>query len=555
MAALDSDVLIAGAGPVGLTLASELRRHGVKPRIVDKASGPKEISKAMILHVRTQEIFDAMGALTAVKARSIPLRRVELLAYGKYIGQWNLEGIDTPVLHPVILGQDRTERLLAERLAELGAAVEWNVEAVSFHEDGAGVETTLKHAGGREERVRSRYIVGCEGSSSMVRKTLGLSFEGERYEGEQFIQADCKIRWSLPKGSSYLFLTGHGYMMVIEMPDDTVRVFISLPDDAAKGLRDPNEVVVEDLDAVPTLREVETALNALSGLDATLSNDTWRARYRTSHRYADRFRVGRAMVAGDAAHVHVPLGGQGMNTGIQDAFNLAWKLAYEIRGKADPRILDTYHEERHPVAEALIHGTDRAYKFVLHASDTLRRAVGLFGPFAIKLEAVQTKFRNTLEEVEIAYPNSALTQESSRAGGPAAGQRVIDAAIVAMPSMQTTQLWDLLRGTHWTLLLLSGTGATAETYRALMLAADEVTRRTLAEDVHVHVIAVELPPGGALRGDVALHLDRTQQLHRRYGGGAPGIYLVRPDRYIGLRGRAEDASALGEYLDRVFRPR
>jgi 3-(3-hydroxy-phenyl)propionate hydroxylase len=552
MSSHDCDALVAGAGPVGLTLASELRRHGATPRIVDKAAGPKNISKAMILHVRTQEVFDAMGTLTAAKSRSVPLRSVELVAYGKYIGQWNLEGIDTPVVHPVILGQDRTERLLGERLVELGGRVDWNVEATSFTQNAEGVETTLKHADGREEKVRSRYIVGCEGSNSMVRKSLGLSFEGERYEGEQFIQADCKIRWSMPKGRSYLFLTGHGYMMVIEMPDDRVRVFISLPDNAAKAAHDPDEVVVEDLNAVPPLREVETALNQLSGLDATLSDDTWRARYRTSHRYADRFRVGRAFVAGDAAHIHVPLGGQGMNTGIQDAFNLGWKLAYALRGTAKPSILETYQEERHPVAEALIHGTDRAYKFVLHANDMLRSAVGFLGPFAIKLDAVQTKFRNTLEEVEIAYPKSALTKEAARASGPTAGQRVIDAPIVSMPSMETVRLWDLLKGAHWTLLLLPGTSPSADTFRSLMLAADAVTSRGLGESVRVQVVAVEPPPSNALRAEVSLHLDRTMQLHRRYGDGASGIYLLRPDRYVGFRGRAEDTRALGDYLDGVF---
>jgi 3-(3-hydroxy-phenyl)propionate hydroxylase len=231
----DADVLVLGAGPVGLTLSNELARHGIRPRVVDKAPAIREVSKAMILHVRTQEVLDRVGIAAHVARECQPLREVVVHAYGKHIGSWDLDNIDSAFDHPVILGQNRTQHLLLDHLGSQGVSVEWNTEALRFNQVEDGVTTVLRKAdasggNGVETSVRSRYVVGCEGSNSVVRRGLQLTFEGDRYSGEQFIQADCRIRWALPKGRSYLFLTPDGYMMVIEFPDDFVRVFISLPD-------------------------------------------------------------------------------------------------------------------------------------------------------------------------------------------------------------------------------------------------------------------------------------------------------------------------------------
>jgi 3-(3-hydroxy-phenyl)propionate hydroxylase len=555
----DTDVLILGAGPVGLTLANELTRFGAKPRIMDKGASIREVSKAMILHTRTQEVLDRVGIARQVVEQSEPLREVVVHAYGKHIGSWDLDHLDSPQMHPVIIGQNRTQHLLLDHLIEHGVAVEWNREAVSFEQDGE-VTTTVVHTtdsvstGVMEHRIRSRYVVGCEGSNSVVRKGCHFTFEGDRYAGEQFIQADCRIRWALPKGRSYLFLTSDGYIMVIEFPHDVVRVFISLPD--SKPIDQKESASASQLGAVeatneqPTLEEIRHHLVRLSGYDCELSEATWLARYRTSHRYTNRFSKGRAFICGDAAHVHVPIGGQGMNTGIQDAFNLGWKLAGVVRGTLNPSVLETYHDERHPVAESLIRGTNFAYTGLLHPSQIKQYAARVFGPFLIGNEKVQGFMRNTLEELKVFYPSSPLNLDLGGARGPKPGERVLDVVLVKAADYSTTSLVEVTRGVSWTLLLFSGIEAGASIADALALAKAVGERYT--DWVIPHVVLAGTKPGSAVPGATSILLDALHLAHERYGIAGRTFYLLRPDTYVAARGPLEQQQALFDYLNTLF---
>lgn len=545
-----TDALILGAGPVGLTLANELARRGVKPMIVDKAPSIREVSKALILHVRTQEALSRVGILEKARGEAQPLTEVVVNAYGRFVGSWDLDDIDSPYPHPLILGQHRTQHLLLDRLSECGVEVSWNTEAVELRADTDYPVTTLRGLAAGEEKIISRFVVGCEGSNSLVRKTAGFTFEGERYTGEQFIQADCKIRWALPSGRSYLFLTADGYLMVIEMPGGLVRIFISLPDKSAAGAAEAAQQLgaVESATEQPALDEIAHHLSRLSNFACELSNPVWLARYRTSHRYADRFAQGRLFVAGDAGHVHVPIGGQGMNTGIQDAFNLGWKLAGVVKGELHERVLASYQAERHPVAQGLIRGTDFAYRGILHPSEMRQRAARMIGPFLIRSSRVQGYMRETLEELSIAYPDSPLNLDSGGARGPAPGERMLDAPLVRASDQVTSSLWAESAKDGWTLVIFAG--ASVDTQRVDAIATE--TSSVFGKRVRLLVIVPTAPPPAEIEGIEGLMLDVLNKAHDRYGVSDSALICIRPDTVLAVRGPLRAWEQIKQHLESIF---
>ena len=331
-------------------------------------------------------------------------------------------------------------------------------------------------------------------------------------------------------------------MMVIEMPGDMTRIFISLPDDNSDGAARAaaDQGAIEDISAEPTLADIHGNFVRLTGIDVELSDATWLARYRTSHRYANTFGVGRCFVAGDAGHVHVPIGGQGMNTGIQDAFNLGWKLAGVARGDYQPELLDTYSAERHPVAKALITGTDRSYRGVLHPSELQQRLVRMFGPFIISMDIAQNAMATVLEELGIAYDGSPLNCDFGGTAGPKPGHRApLNAPIVRWPDCQTVTLAQVTRTTEWVLLVFGGNPANDA------VRPEPLARSLLAYVTPFYVTTSTTVPD--LAGYTVL-VDGEEHLHRSYGVTHPAFYLLRPDGVVAMRGPGFDSAALTSYL-------
>ncbi|MFD0608210.1 FAD-dependent monooxygenase [Streptomyces aureus] len=373
----DVDVLVVGAGPVGLTAAAELRRHGVDCRIVDRLAVPNPYAKAIGVLPRTLEVWDAMGLVRRALDEAVPHLGQLVYIDGKPRPRVELT-LPPEIPYPfATLPQYETERLLTEHLAGFGTEVERSTELRSLEMRPHEVEAVLAHADGRIERLHARYVVGCDGAHSLVRKAAGLTFEGDALP-EQYMIGDVEVDWELPAGYSMrsvnLDANGEVDDMLVCIPMPGVRRYwlsmlrpraqaegedgSSTPDGTVLGLGDG-----QGLD----LGQIQAVLDRLSPEVTTASTLRWSSTFRTSHRLVDRYRNGRLFVAGDAAHIQPPIGGQGLNTGVQDAHNLAWKLALTVRGLATDDVLESYHSERHPVAQEVVDRTVRHARTVRQA--------------------------------------------------------------------------------------------------------------------------------------------------------------------------------------------
>ncbi|MFJ3637291.1 rifampin monooxygenase [Streptomyces sp. NPDC090112] len=333
------DVIVAGGGPTGLMLACELRLHGVRVVVLEKESGPTPHSKARGLHARSVEVMDQRGLLE----RFLP--HGEKFAVGGFfagIGTVWPDRLDTS--HPYVFAvpQVVTERLLTERAVELGVEIRRGREVTGLHQDADGVDVALADG----TRLRARYAVGCDGGRSTVRKLLGVAFPGEPSTVETLL------------GEMRIGVAPETLAAVVAEVHRTHKRFGAVPEgDGLYRVIVPADGVSEDRTAAPTLDDFKKQLKAFAGTDFGVHSPRWLSRFGDATRLAEHYRVGRVLLAGDAAHIHPPTGGQGLNLGVQDAFNLGWKLAAEVNGRAPEGLLDSYHAERHPVAAAVLDNT------------------------------------------------------------------------------------------------------------------------------------------------------------------------------------------------------
>jgi pentachlorophenol monooxygenase len=540
MNGLTTDVLVAGGGPVGLTAACELRRRGIGCRVVDQLDGPPQYAKAVGVQPRTLEVWEDMGLLGAALDAAIPMRGQIVYVNGEEAGR---VALDLPPEIPygfVALPQYETERLLREHLAGLGLEIERGVTLRSFEQDADGVTAVLDGPAG-EETVRARYLIGCDGAHSVVRKGLSLSFEGDAFP-EEYMLADVELDWSMPRGFA---------VRVVHQTDgkvDDLLVCIPLP--GHRRYRASMMVAPELMTAPsggeqehglatdrpgPTLEQIQAVLDRLAPEPTTASDLRWSSVFRISHRLVDRYAESRVFVAGDAAHIHPPTGAQGMNTGIQDAYNLAWKIAFAVQGRAADGLLESYHSERRAVGEEVVGRTVRA------AQDQYRGGDADDAPTAMLREA----------QLLVGYPDSPINGEDVDddllSGGPGPGQRAPDArGLRRDAAADPLRLFELLSGADLVLLLYADGSADAEVLSSFEALAAAVRQRAQLTVYAVLGAGVEHD-----LADVPVVEDRDGQFAAAYGASRACAYLIRPDGYVAYRAAPVDPDRLIAQLGRI----
>ncbi|XXX77228.1 FAD-dependent monooxygenase [Sorangium sp. So ce134] len=529
------DALVVGGGPTGLTMAGELARRGLTVRIVDKAlEPPSDHSRALAVQTRTMELFRRMGIVDAAMERAARVGGINVLRSNGQRARlpiFSFPELSTPMPGIFILQQFDTERVLASRLSALGVTLERGVELASYTQDSAGVTCALRRADGSSEEVRARWLLGCDGAHSPVRKGADIAFEGDTYD-DHCMLGDLIVDWPLPDGDLYISPSRQGVAAVFPVPGShRFRVILIRPE--APPTHGANV----------SLEEFEAAMREMIPVPFQIQQAIVLSRYRLHHRVAARLRQGRVFLAGDAAHIHSPAGGQGMNTGIQDAYNLAWKLAAVEQGRMPAWLLDTYEMERLPVARRLVDFTDRLFGLMAGhgpVGRTLRAVAPRLAARALGISAVQRRVLGFLSQLKIRYRKSPLSVQIGNPPehGPRAGDRAPDAMVLSEAGEQV-HLVDLMRDVDFTLLIFSGPQADG--------GARERARKLAAQlggpDLKVLVIGA---PG---RGGAA---DPDGHAHAAYGVASSAAVLVRPDGHVGVRSDPLDEGELRQALGRLF---
>jgi len=512
---MDTDVLIVGAGPTGLMLANQLGRRGIRALIIDRHAGPPRETRALGVQARTLEIYQKLGIVDRAHELGKIGAGANMWANGKRKGRIPLGDSGknvSPYPYILILGQDDNERIMGERLRDWGVSVTWNTALTGIEQKPDHVVATLKSTDGSTRAITATWVAGCDGARSAVRELNGITFPGAPYEHVFFV-ADVVMTGTMVPDEVNIYLWRSGFHLFFPMRgQDHWRIVGIVPPE----LRGKESLTFDDV--VPSVR-------GEAGSELSFQSCSWFSTYRIHHRAASHFRDRRCFLLGDAAHIHSPVGAQGMNTGLQDAYNLAWKLALVLQGKANASLLDSYEAERIPVAQRLLHTTDRGFKLIVSDSPIAglfrTQVLARIAAFAMSRKRIQHYAFRVVSQTGIDYRKSALSvsHDALPETAPQAGDRF-----------------------PWLKLKRRIDGPVEDLYQTL----DDLRFRLF---VFGQPAPREASAFGDLFDTLAVPSDPANDTElSRAGIPQPSFYLVRPDGYIGLCGTTIDADAVSRYV-------
>jgi 2-polyprenyl-6-methoxyphenol hydroxylase-like FAD-dependent oxidoreductase len=486
----NQQVLIVGAGPTGMTAAIELKRLGMDVRVIDKSDHLARYSQALVLQARTLEQLQRCGLAEEAIARGRKLNEAKFYSEGKLIVDFKLDHMDGRYPFALFLPQSETEKLLNECMESLGVRTERGVELLELKQD-PHLHAMLRQPDGRTEEITPRWVIGADGAHSTVREKMGVAFEGGGV-GLSFFLGDCEIEGpDVPGDELSLHVRDGDVLFMGRLSDRIVRLIVATHEQQSEENR---EITIEDL---------QRAVDRI-GARVKIRSAEWLTPFHVNDRQAKHYRMGNVFLAGDASHIHSPVGGQGMNTGMQDAANLAWKIAAVARGASDT-LLDSYEEERAEVGRALLRFTERGLKLATTTNPVLEKARDILAPLLTMLDPVQHRAVGFISETAIEYRSSSIVHDYGGDGHLRAGDRVPDLALHGA-SRQTS----LLEG--WT----------APRHRVFGLNLDQADIQSMRAD---------LPNADV----VALATTDLEHEGRRLFGDDGKIFVLRPDGYLGFR--------------------
>ena len=520
-----TDVLIVGAGPTGLMMACQLAINNIPFQIIDKNEDHTTQSRALVIQARSVEILNLMGISEEAIQQGKITKAIGAFFNGKKVLRVIVNNMGqglTRFPYLLMLEQSHTEKLLVKFLSDHGHNVRRQIELKSFSQDNNGVISILNLPDGKESTIKTKYLIGADGAHSIVREQLKIPFGGKTYEQSLFV-LDCKAEVDIPEDEMYLTFSDKAFGGFFPLTNGRWRILGNIP----REFEGKQEITFEDIS-----KDFAERVH----MNVNLYDPQWISAYHSHHRYASTFRQDRCFLTGDAAHIHSPVGAQGMNTGLQDAYNLAWKLVLVLKRKGKDSLLDTFTEERVTIARNLVRSTDRVFNVVTAENIFIKVfklyiipvVLKLIAPLFQKLKFIQRFAFKLISEIGINYRKGSLSQNASLGRFPRQAPKPGDRLpfiTFRNDKNEEINIQELLRGKFFCLFVFSAT---------------EPKELIESFKFFENLISIEMIPLSP----------KTEILHKRFGIKDNGYYLIRPDMYIAYRANKFDPQHLAKYLSK-----